>query len=72
MSKKSKITPMRRRVILALADCNMCASSAARMLGVDHSNVAYHIKVIKNITGKDARKFYELVELVYLVKGAKI
>lgn len=69
MSRKDEITPMRCKVILALADCNMRANAAARKLFLDHSAVLYHIKLIKKITGKDPRKFYDLVELVYMVKG---
>lgn len=72
MSKKDEMTPVRYAVILAMADCNLNICAAARKLGVDHTNVRYHIERIIDITGKDPRKFYELVELVYLVKGAKI
>lgn len=69
---KDEITPIRRAIILALADCKLRANAAARMLYMDHSTVQYHIKIIKNITGKDARNFYDLVELVRMVKEEKI
>lgn len=69
---KDEITPIRRAVILALADCRMRANAAARQLYLDHSCVLYHIKIIKNITGKDARNFYDLVELVRMVKEERI
>lgn len=66
---KDEITPIRRAIILALADCRMRVNAAAKMLYIDHTSVLYHIKIIKNITGKDARNFYDLVELVRMVKG---
>lgn len=66
---KDEMTRTRCKVVLALADCNMRANAAARMLHLDHSCVLYHIKIIKNITGKDARNFYDLVDLVEMVKG---
>ena len=69
---KNEITPIRRAIILALADCRMRANAAARQLYLDHSCVLYHIKIIKAITGKDPRNFYDLVELVRLVKEEEI
>lgn len=69
MSKKDEMTRTRCKVVLALADCNMRANAAARKLYLDHAVVLYHIKIIKNITGKDPRKFYELADLVKMVKG---
>ena len=69
---KDEITPIRRAIILTLADCRMRANAAAKKLHLDHSSVLYHIKIIKNITGKDARNFYDLVELVQMVKEERI
>lgn len=69
---KDEMTPMRCKVVLALADCNMRANAAARKLYLDHSAVLYHVKIIKNITGKDPRNFYDLVDLVEMVKEEKI
>lgn len=68
MSRKDEMTRTRCEVVLALADCNMRANAAARKLYLDHSCVNYHIKLIKAITGLDPRKFYELAELVCMVK----
>lgn len=69
---KDEITPIRRAIILALADCRMRVNAAAKMLYINHTSALYHIKIIKNITGKDARNFYDLVELVRMVKGEGI
>lgn len=71
MSKKDEITPVRKAVILALAECNMSGNAAAKKLFLDQSCVSYHIKLIKAITGKNPRKFYDLVDLVAMVKGEK-
>lgn len=72
MTKSNEMSPMRYAVVLAMADCNMRAIDAAEKLGIDHSTIIYHCKIIKKITGKDPRNFYDLVELVCLVKGEEI
>ena len=69
--KRFEMTPTRCRVILALAECNMSANAASNQLFLDRSCVHYHIKRIKEITGKDPRKFFDLVDLVAMVKGEK-
>lgn len=67
---KDEITPVRCKIILALADCNMRAAAAARKLYMDHTTVLYHIKTINAITGKDPRNFYDLCDLTQMVKEA--
>lgn len=66
---KDQMTSVRCEIILALADCSMRANAAARKLYLDHTTVLYHIKIIKAITGKDPMNFYDLFNLVQLVKG---
>ena len=66
---KDEMTPLRRKIILALADCSMVVSAAARKLYIDHTTVFYHMRIIKQITGKDPRNFYDLCDLVQMVKG---
>ena len=68
MSRKDVMTRRRCEVVLALADCNMSANAAGSMLYMDHSCVEYHIKLIKKITGLDPKNFYDLAELVCMVK----
>lgn len=68
---KYEMTATRCDIILALADCSMRAASAARKLYIDHATVLYHMKLIKLITGKDPKKFYDLADLVAMVKGEK-
>lgn len=63
-----KEIPIRHKIILALADCSMSANAAAKKLYMDHTTVLYHIKMIKAITGKDPKNFYDLCDLVRMVK----
>ena len=69
--KSFEMTPTRCRVILALAECDMSANAASKKLFMDSSTVVYHIRRIKAITGKDPRKFFDLVDLVAMVKGER-
>lgn len=66
--RKDYITEPRARVILALANNGMNVSRAARELWMHRNNVAHHMERIKEITGKDPRNFYDLVELVTMVR----
>lgn len=65
----NKMTPTRHAVILALADCNLSANAASQKLFIDRSTVDYHIERIKAITGKDPRKFWDLVDLLGIMEG---
>lgn len=65
---KDEMTPVRCDIVLALADCRMRAATAAKKLYMDNSTVRYHIGIIKSITGKDPMNFYDLGELVKMVK----
>lgn len=64
---KDQITPVRRDIILALADCRMRAYAVGKKLYMDHSTVLYHMKIIKSITGLDPKNFYDLYKLVEMV-----
>ena len=35
---------------------------------MDHSTLLYHLKLIKAITGKDPMNFYDLIDLVRIVR----
>lgn len=67
---KDEITPIRRDIILALADCKMRVNAAAKKLYISNKTADYHIKIIKAITGKNPLNFYDLFELVQMVNGA--
>ena len=66
---KDEMTPVRCKIILALADNHMVVNKAAKGLYMDHSTVLYHIRMIKAITGMNPMDFYDLYELVQCVKG---
>lgn len=57
-------------IIRALADCNLRVSEVARRSYQHRSNVIYHVKRIKRITGLDPLKFYDLIKLLDIVKAA--
>ena len=65
---KDEITPVRCRIILALANNRMRLTHAAKELGMNHTNILYHSKLIKAITGKNPLNFYDLIDLVKLAK----
>lgn len=58
------LTEVDKQVILALAECDMKISKAARKLYMHRNTIYYHIELIKNKTGCDANKFYDLLKLV--------
>jgi DNA-binding PucR family transcriptional regulator len=65
---KDEITPIRCKIILALADNRMRVTEAARELFMHYSTVIYHIRLIKAITGKDPMNFYDLIDLVRMAR----
>ena len=65
---KDEMTPVRCKVVLALADNRMRVTEAARSLYMNHATVIYHIKLIKALTGKDPMNFYDLIDLVRMVR----
>lgn len=50
--------------LLAFAECNMSTSETARKLYCTHGTVKYRLWRIKERTGLDPHRFYDLVELV--------
>lgn len=67
---KDEMTPIRCDIVLALADNRMSVCNTARSLFVDRTTVLYHIGIIRHITGKNPMNFYDLYDLVKMVKGA--
>lgn len=66
-----KLSEPRQKIILALADCDMNVSEVSRALYMGRSTVEYHLKRIKQLTGKNPVKFYDLCHLVLWVKEEK-
>jgi sugar diacid utilization regulator len=65
---KDEITPVRCRIILSLANNRMRVSRAADAIGMNHTTLLYHLKMIKAITGKDPTNFYDLIDLVRIAR----
>ena len=65
------MTEMDKKVILALAECDMCVSRTGRKLYMHHNSIMYHVRRIREITGLDPKKFYDLQRLVEEVKNDK-
>lgn len=63
------LSDRQKQIILALADCDMSILAVSKRCYVNYSVVTYHIRQIKKKIGKDPRCFYDLVELVEMVKG---
>ena len=59
---------LRYKIILALADSQMRGAAAARKLGMNHTTLLYHIRFIREVTGKDPTNFYDLHALTIRAK----
>ena len=58
-----------RKIILALADCNMNVTEAGHKVFLARSSTVYHCKRVKKFIGLDPRNFYDLIKLVDMVKN---
>lgn len=62
------LSKAKQEVIRVLADCDMNLSEAARVLRCSRNNVIQHANRIQEITGLDPRCFYDLIELLEVVR----
>lgn len=62
------LTSAQAETVLALAACNMSRAETARRMHRKHTTVDYHLDKINEATGLDPRNFYDLIELVRIVK----
>lgn len=58
-----------KEVILALANHGMKIAKAAKALYMHPNTVRYHIRKVKQVTGLDPMKFYDLYKLVCEFRG---
>lgn len=56
------------KIILAMADNDMNILQTANSVFMHRNTVVYHITKIYKATGLDATKFYDLCELLKMVK----
>lgn len=59
---------IQRTIILALAECDLKVGRVADKLYRNKNGVCYHIEKIEKLTGKNPRKFYDLVDLLQMIK----
>ena len=59
-----KMTEFELKMIKMIAECDMSLQKAANKLYVHRNTLTYHIEKIKQRTGLDARRFYDLCRLL--------
>lgn len=62
--KEPKLNKMEKLVIRAMAHGDMVITGASKLIFMSCGSVRYHIDKIIKKTGLDARKFYDLCELL--------
>ena len=62
------LSETRKNIILSLADHDMNVSEVARNLYMHRNTAVYNIEQIQSITGKNPMNFYDLHDLVCMVK----
>lgn len=55
-------------IVVAMANHNMNATDVARAIFAHRNTVLYHLNKVKQQTGLDPRRFYDLVELVKIAQ----
>ena len=55
-------------IVVAMANHNMNAIDVARAIFAHRNTVLYHLDKVKQQTGLDPRRFYDLVELVKIAQ----
>ena len=56
-------------VIREMAKCDMNCNYAAKQMHRSRSGVQYYVRKIKQETGLDCRRFYDLIELLKMIDG---
>lgn len=55
-------------IVIVMANHNMNATDVARAIFAHRNTVLYHLNKVKQQTGLDPRRFYDLVELVRMAQ----
>lgn len=69
--ESEKIMPMNeaeKKIILSLAGHDMCISKTSRAIHMHRNTIEQHFEKIRQKTGLNPRKFYDLVRLVEIAK----
>ena len=62
------LTDVQRRTLMAFVDCDMDVGQTALALFVHRNTVHYRLRQIERLTGRDVRRFSDLLELVIGVR----
>jgi hypothetical protein len=62
------LTDVQRQTVMAFIDCDMDVGQTAQTLFVHRNTVHYRLRQIERLTGRDVRRFSDLVELVIGVR----
>jgi DNA-binding PucR family transcriptional regulator len=68
MATEYTLSETRMNIILALADHRMNVTDAASATNMHRNSIIYNVERIRQTTGKDPLDFYDLYELVQMVK----
>ena len=55
-------------IVIAMANHNMNVTDVARAIFAHRNTVLYHLNKVKQQTGLDPRRFYDLVKLVRMAQ----
>ena len=55
-------------IVIAMANHNMNVTDVARAIFAHRNTVLYHLNKVKQQTGLDPQRFYDLVELVKIAQ----
>ena len=61
-------TELEKRIVLNFARCNMSITKTALKMNYARKSIAYHLRQVKKKTGRDPKKFFELAQLVLMIK----
>ena len=64
---KKELSTLEKEIIEAFAEYDMKAFKVSKNIYVSRGTVLYHAKKIKEKTGLDIRKFYDLCKLIEMV-----
>lgn len=58
-----------KMAVSLMADCDMNTSEVARRMECGRTSVLWYLDKVQEKTGLDARCFYDLVQLIEMLKG---
>ena len=64
------MTDKQKAIILSMADNDMNASKVGREFGCSRNGIQYNFERIEDETGLNPKKFYDLLELIEIIKKA--